>query len=161
MVPSFGVHIPSGWGGQGSCACLMLACCGGVHDAGRVPFGSMSVAPATPAGLAFQCLDAWLWESALACKDQGSWCCSCSWHCKGQRRPGYQPARECLSELLGKGKTKTTTQRKGYASEMGLHHPPAARRAVLQAVGQHSPSSSSLTGGHPALPQPTLCLVLH
>lgn len=76
----------------------------------------------------------------------------CSWHRKGQHRPGYQTARACLSELLGKGKTKTATQRKGYASAMGLCNPPAAGRAVPWAEGQclPGPVSSSAASSRPA-----------
>lgn len=79
----------------------------------------------------------------------------CSWHRKGQHRPGYQTAWACLSELLGKGKTKTATQRKGYASAMGLCNPPAAGRAVLWAEGQCLPgpvsggAASSLPAARP------------
>lgn len=133
---------------------------------GGVPSDSTSPALTTPAGLACRRLSAWLWEAAPVCwglrEGWGGWCCGCSRHRKSQHRPGYRPARECLSELLGKGKTKTATQRKGYASEMGLHRPPAAGRAVLWAVGQCSPSSGSLAGGNlcapPACPVPGAAL---
>lgn len=103
-----------------------------------------------------QHLSAWPWEASLVCggvcEVWGGWCCLCSWHSKGQHQPGYRPAPECLSELLGKGKTKTATQRKGYASEMGLDHPPAAGRAMLWAVGQCLPGSSSPAGETPVCP---------